>query len=188
MFKTFHSDEGIGYQELDSIENPDLYAEDDVVEVFIRANSGGTKLGKSDLLFSLLAAGWDAATEELEALLESLNTRGFEFTRDFVLKTSLSLFGQGARYEVPKFRQPMVRATIEEHWGDVSAALQEVLDFVRGHTFIKCDKALPSYNALIPLVYLRYHYPREFRAAKGMDQYIVRTSLAGAFRRSAGIS
>ena len=34
---------------------PTLYTEDDVVEVFIRANSGGTKLGKSDLLFSLLA-------------------------------------------------------------------------------------------------------------------------------------
>jgi hypothetical protein len=40
-FKAFHSDEGIVYQELDSIENSELYKEDDVVEVFIRANSGG---------------------------------------------------------------------------------------------------------------------------------------------------
>lgn len=181
VFKTFHSDEGIGYQELDSIENPTLYTEDDVVEVFIRANSGGTKLGKSDLLFSLLAAGWDGATEELESLLESLNTHGFEFTRDFVLKTCLSIFEQGARYEVPKFRQPEIRARIEEHWDDISAAIQEVLDFVRGSTFIKCDKALPSYNVLIPLIYLRYHHPKLFRAAKGVDQYIIRASLAGAF-------
>jgi hypothetical protein len=80
-------------------------------------------------------------------LLESLNTHGFEFTRDYVLKTCLSLFDQGARYEVPKFRQPEVRAAIEDHWDDVSAAMQEVLDFVRGHTFIKCDKALPSYTS-----------------------------------------
>jgi len=36
-------DEAITYQELDSIDNPSLYSEDDVVEVFIRANSGGTK-------------------------------------------------------------------------------------------------------------------------------------------------
>jgi hypothetical protein len=181
VFRTFHSDEGIGYQELDSIENPELYTEDDVVEVFIRANSGGTKLGKSDLLFSLLAAGWDGATEELEALLESLNTHGFEFTRDFVLKTCLAVFDQGARYEVPKFRQPEIRASIEEHWDDVSAAMQDVLDFVRGHTFIKCDKALPSYNVLIPLIYLRYHFPKAFKIVKGIDQYIVRASLAGAF-------
>ena len=27
------------------------YKVDDIVEIFIRANSGGTKLGKSDLLF-----------------------------------------------------------------------------------------------------------------------------------------
>jgi hypothetical protein len=72
-FKTFHSDEGIVYQELDSIENSELYGEDDVVEVFIRANSGGTILGKSDLLFSLLSASWDQSNEEMEFLLEDLN-------------------------------------------------------------------------------------------------------------------
>ena len=50
----FHSGEGITYQLLDSINYPDLYLEDDVVEIFIRANSAGTVLSKSDLLFSLL--------------------------------------------------------------------------------------------------------------------------------------
>jgi hypothetical protein len=181
VFKTFHSDEGIRYQELDSIENPKLYTEDDVVEIFIRANSGGTKLGKSDLLFSLLAAGWEDASEELEAILESLNRHGFEFTRDFILKTSLSLFDQGARYDVEKFRRPNVRQQVETQWQDVTAAIQDVLDFVRGHTFIKCDKALPSYNVLIPLIYLRYHFPTALRTSKGLDQYIIRASLAGAF-------
>ena len=53
--RTFKMDETITYQELDSIDTPGLYTEDDVVEVFIRANSGGTKLGKSDLLFLVVA-------------------------------------------------------------------------------------------------------------------------------------
>ena len=35
--QTFAMDEAITYQELDSIDNPKLYTEDDVVEVFIRA-------------------------------------------------------------------------------------------------------------------------------------------------------
>jgi hypothetical protein len=30
------------YQELDSVDHPEAYQEDDVVEIFIRANSGGT--------------------------------------------------------------------------------------------------------------------------------------------------
>ena len=38
--RTFKMDEAVTYQELDSIDNPTLYTEDDVVEVFIRANSG----------------------------------------------------------------------------------------------------------------------------------------------------
>jgi len=95
--RTFKMDEAVTYQELDSIDNPKLYTEDDVVEVFIRANSGGTKLGKSDLLFSLLNASWEVADEEMEDLLDSLNKHGFAFDRDFVLKTALTLLGQGAR-------------------------------------------------------------------------------------------
>ena len=107
--RTFKMDEAITYQELDSIDNPALYTEDDVVEVFIRANSGGTKLGKSDLLFSLLNATWDVADVKMEGLLQSLNKQGFAFDRDFVLKTCLVLLGQGARYEVEKFRKADVR-------------------------------------------------------------------------------
>jgi hypothetical protein len=36
----------------------------------------------------------------MEMLLEKLNSHGFEFTRDFVLKTCLTLLDHGARYEV----------------------------------------------------------------------------------------
>jgi uncharacterized protein with ParB-like and HNH nuclease domain len=179
--RTFKMDEVITYQELDSIDNPTLYTEDDVVEVFIRANSGGTRLGKSDLLFSLLSASWEVADEEMEDLLESLNKHGFLFDRDFVLKTSLALLGQGARYEVAKFRKPGVREEVESKWTDIARAIQDVLDFVRGKTFIQCDKALPTYLVLIPLVYVRYHYPRAWKEAQELDTYLLRSSMAGAF-------
>jgi hypothetical protein len=179
--RTFKMDEAVTYQELDSIDNPALYAEDDVVEVFIRANSGGTKLGKSDLLFSLLSASWEVADEKMEDLLESLNTHGFAFDRDFVLKTCLVLLGQGARYEVEKFRKAGVREDIEGRWDDIAKAIQDVLDFVRGKTFIQCHKALPTYLVLIPLVYVRYHFPDTWKKAKDMDSYLLRCSLAGAF-------
>lgn len=86
--KEFVNDDNITFQELDGIDNPDAYRVDDIVEIFIRANSGGTKLGKSDLLFSLLASSWDEADGEIEALLEDLNQGGFDFDRDFVLKCS----------------------------------------------------------------------------------------------------
>jgi hypothetical protein len=179
--RTFKMDEAVTYQELDSIDNPKLYTEDDVVEVFIRANSGGTKLGRSDLLFSLLTASWDTADEEMEILLESLNKHGFAFDRDFVLKTCLVLLGHGARYEVAKFRKAGVREEIAGRWDEIARAIQDVLDFVRGRTFIHCGKALPTYLVLIPLIYVRYHFPSAWKKAKGVDTYILRCSLSGAF-------
>ena len=181
VFKAFHSDDGIGYQELDSTENPLLYTEDDVVEVFIRANSGGTRLGKSDLLFALLASTWDDANERMEILLDELNRHGFAFTRDFVLKTCLTLLGHGARYEVEKFRKPGVREEIENKWDSIVASISDVLDFVRGKTFIRCDKALPSYLVLIPLIHMRFHFNDAWRRARDVDQYLLRSSLSGAF-------
>ena len=181
IFQTFRDDDGISYQELDSIENPKLYTEDDVVEVFIRANSGGTKLGKSDLLFALLANSWDGANDEMEALLDKLNHQGFAFERDFILKTCLALLDRGGRYEVTKFRAHGVREDIEQKWDKIAAAVLDVLDYVKGKTFVKCDKALPSYNVLIPLIYFRYHQPTKWAAAIDLDNYILRSSLAGAF-------
>jgi hypothetical protein len=179
--RTFKMDEAVTYQELDSIDNPNLYTDDDVVEVFIRANSGGTKLSKSDLLFSLLAASWEVADEKMDDLLDSLNQHGFGFDRDFVLKTCLVLLKEGARYEVQKFRKPGVREAIEERWEDISAAIQAVLDFVRQRTFIQCDKALSSYLALIPLIYIRYHEPMAWKITQNVDSYLLRCLLAGAF-------
>jgi hypothetical protein len=181
VFKTFHSDDGISYQELDSIENPDLYREDDVVEVFIRANSGGTRLGKSDLLFSLLTTSWEQAGSEMEELLEALNHHGFAFTRDFILKTCLTLLNQGARYEVPKFRNHEIRAEIERKWDDIASAIRDVLDFVREKTFIRSDKAIPSYLVLIPLIYTRYHFREVWKHANGRDEFLLRSLLTGAF-------
>ena len=179
--ETFFNESGIGYQELDSIDQATLYKEDDVVEIFIRANSGGTRLGKSDLLFSLLTSSWDEADDQMEMLLDDLNTQGFAFERDFILKTCLTLLDQGARYEVEKFRKAGVRQDIESGWDKIIAATKDVADFVSGSTFIRCDKALPSYLVLIPLVYLRFHFPAAWKTKKDVEVYLLRALLAGAF-------
>ena len=179
--ETFFNESGIAYQELDSIDQASLYKEDDVVEIFIRANSGGTHLGKSDLLFSLLTSAWDDADDRMEILLDELNMQDFAFTRDFILKTCLTLLDQGARYEVTKFRKPGVREEIEKTWENITVAIKDVSDFVRGSTFIRCDKALPSYLVLIPLVYLRYHFTDSWKAKSQVELYLLRSLLAGAF-------
>lgn len=177
----FVNDDNVTYQELDGIDNPDAYRIDDIVEIFIRANSGGTKLGKSDLLFSLLTSSWDAADGEMEALLEDLNAGGFAFDRDFVLKACLSVLGKGARYEVEKFRDGKTKEDIISKWPDLSEAIRAVRDLLVSQTYIRSDKAMPSYLVLIPLIYFRYHYPEQFAANTSLAQYLLRVLVTGVF-------
>jgi hypothetical protein len=179
--REFITDENISYQLLDGVDDPDAYSIDDVVEIFIRANAGGTKLGKSDLLFSLLAADWDVADESVEDLLSDLNSGGYDFDRDWVLKSCLVMLGQGAKYEVRKFREPAIRQRFVSEWKALSDAIKAVRDFLFSRTSLRTDKAVPSYIALIPLVYFRYRYPDKWDAAPGKELYILRTMLAGAF-------
>lgn len=54
-------------------------------------------------------------------------------------------------------------------------------DFLHGKTFVRTDRAIPSYLGLIPLIYLRYHFPSAWRKARDVDAYILRTLLTGSF-------
>ena len=183
--QTFKMDEALTYQELDSIDDPDLYTEDDVVEIFIRANSGGTQLTKSDLLFSLLSSNWATANDKIEELIEKLNRHGeFKFHRDFVLKTCLVLLEEGSKYEVNKFRKKEILENIESNWVKITNSITEVFDFVRTQTFIQNNKSLPSYLVLIPLIYACYKYPaswRKSRDSKDAENYLLRVLLSGVF-------
>tara|TARA_B100001971_G_scaffold213155_1_gene245572 strand:- start:158736 stop:160415 length:1680 start_codon:yes stop_codon:yes gene_type:complete len=177
----FATSEVITYQEIDSVDNPENYNDDDVVEIFIRANSGGTRLGKSDLLFSLLTSSWDDADENMEDLLENLNGSEFNFSRDFILKTCLSLLNKGASYKVEKFRDGKTKEQIINDWTNISNSILDVRDFIATQTYIRTDKAMPSYLGLIPVIYFRYHYPDKWKKAKGLDTYFLRTLIAGSF-------
>lgn len=179
--QVFKSEDRIVYQELDSIDQPKIYGEDDVVEIFIRANSGGTPLGKSDLLFSLLLSSWQDAEEKMENLLEELNKEGYAFNRDFILKTCLTLLDKGASYKVEKFRDIKVREEIENQWKNIENSIKIVKDFLYGQTYLRSKKALRSYLALIPIIYFHYHCKDKWQNMKHLDTYILKTLLAGSF-------
>ncbi len=185
IIKLFKTDEIIPFQKLDSVEDNSIYDENDIVEVFIRANSGGTKLEKSDLLFSLLTANWSEAEENIELLQEELNSDGFKFSRDFILKTCLTLLDTGAKYDVKKFRNKENLKKIEEQWEGISNAIKDVKDFLVTETYVRTDKAMPSYLPLIPLIYFRFKYRNEWdKRIKNLDLWLLKVLVTGAFSGS----
>ena len=68
---------------------------DKVLNIFIRINSGGTILSYSDLLLSIATAQWETkdAREEIISFVDEINSigDGFNFNKDFVLKSCLVL-------------------------------------------------------------------------------------------------
>jgi len=66
-------------------------------------------------------------------------------------------------------------------WPDIENFIKSVKEFLYGHTYLKSKKSLKSYLALIPLIYFHYHYPNKSASVKHVDNYLLRTLLAGSF-------
>lgn len=73
---------------------------EEILEIFVRVNSGGLVLQKSDLLMSLLDLTWNDIQPELQGIVRGINeSRPFKFTRDDVLKSLLLAEGAETRFD-----------------------------------------------------------------------------------------
>lgn len=145
-----------------SIESIYYYLEKDedydkVLDIFIRTNSGGTKLTKSDLLFSVIKQKWkkiDAYTEFNELIKIINKNDSFEFNTDFILKTSLVLIDKEIRYQVNNFTDKNVKL-IEDIWPQMKDSIKIVIDLITEFG-ITSKKQLRANNSLIPLIYYTF--------------------------------
>jgi hypothetical protein len=73
---------------------------EEILEIFVRVNSGGLVLQKSDLLMSLLDLKWNDIQPELQKLVRDINSsRPFSFSRDDILKSLLLADGAETRFD-----------------------------------------------------------------------------------------
>ncbi len=128
---------------------------DKVLNIFIRVNSGGTQLSYSDLLLSIATAQWKYkdAREEITKFVDEINEigNGFNFDKDFVLKTCLILndFPEIA-FKVDNFNKKNM-LSIEKNWEDVSNALYLAITLASSLGYNR--DTLTSNIALIPIAY-----------------------------------
>lgn len=130
---------------------PDL---DRVLAIFVRVNSGGTVLSYSDLLLSIATAEWKDtdARETIYQLVDDLNKigQGFEFSKDFVLKTCLMLADFETRFSTANFSTENMRV-IEAKWPAIREALKTTVRLLAG--FGLSASTVTSSNAVVPVAY-----------------------------------
>lgn len=135
-----------------SIEEADY---DDVLNIFVRINSSGTYLSKTDLLFSTIVSGWTDGREKIESLIRELNNKGgkFHFSKDFILRTCLVLTGASVNLKVESFKKDTIDA-IRNEFDNIKSALIKTVKMLVDLGF--CHDNITSYNALIPVAYYMY--------------------------------
>ncbi|HOO62185.1 MAG TPA: DUF262 domain-containing protein [Bacillota bacterium] len=129
---------------------------DDVLDIFIRVNAGGTVLSKSDLLFSTVVSHWDKARDEIEELLKTINAMGekFRFTTDFIMRTCLYVLDLPVHLKVESFKRESVEK-IKRNWTKIRSAILDTVKLLDefGFNF----ENIISYVAIIPMVYYIYN-------------------------------
>ena len=136
---------------------------DKVLQIFIRINSGGTKLSYSDLLLSIATAQWKDkdAREIIHEFVDEINRigEGFAFNKDFVLKSCLVLADfSDIKFKVDNFTKENM-SIIEQNWDKTSMAVRKAIELVAKLGYSR-DNLLAT-NALIPIAYFIYKNENE---------------------------
>lgn len=124
-----------------------------VLDIFVRVNSGGVVLTKSDLLLSIATAQFTErdAREEIHGLVDDLNEVrfGFNFTKDLVLKTGLVLTDiSDIGFAVDNFTAANM-ALLDKRWDEVDQALRIGVRLLASFGF--SASTLPAGSVLIPI-------------------------------------
>jgi len=151
---------------------------DRVLDIFVRANQGGTRLSKSDLLLSMVTAKWGdgSAREEIYGFVDRINgdlTRKNNLDKDFVMKTCLVLCDLPVQYRVQNFNNANL-TLIRDRWADITSAIERGVTLV--NTFSIDRDTLTSANALIPVIYYLYLHPKN--TLLGSTSFDARNAMA----------
>jgi uncharacterized protein with ParB-like and HNH nuclease domain len=150
---------------------------DNILDIFVRVNSGGTVLSKSDLLFSTIVASWEAGREEIDKFLKHINKKGdgFWFNNDFIMRSCLVLTDCPVLFKVKSFKKENIEK-IKNEWDNINSAINKAVDLLVEFGFN--GENLTSQNAVIPIAYYFVKEGNELpNSKKEIKKYIIHALL-----------
>ncbi len=153
---------------------------DEILDIFVRVNSAGTPLGKTDLLFSTIVAHWDGCRDQIETLQEKINAKGegFQFNIDFIMRTCLVLTECPVRLRVSSFRPENVEAILD-NWDEIASSVEAAVDLLVKWGFE--GSTVTSANAVIPIAYALYQKCDRRGSEPDLRMLFVKSLITSAF-------
>ena len=148
--------------------------QDDALEMFVRFNSGGKALKKSEITMSILEAYWPSAKTEFGKLLVDSYAG---FGSDFIIRSALMLYGDVVKSNISK----QIAEELKNNWSDFKKALKN-LEAVLKDMKIEVSRFSSSWNVLLPILYFIYYNPEYKNNTEGIRAYLMRAILFTYFQ------
>ncbi|GHT70759.1 hypothetical protein FACS1894110_22770 [Spirochaetia bacterium] len=140
--------------------------QDDALEMFVRFNSGGKSLSKSDITMSILEVYWPSAKTEFGKILKN----SYEsFGTDFIIRTALMLYGDVVKSNINK----EFAVTLKNEWKQFEKALTGLDDMLKNMK-IDVSRFSSSWNVLLPIIYFIYYNSEYKKNVKSVRSYLLR--------------
>ncbi len=148
--------------------------QDDALEMFVRFNSGGKALRKSEITMSILEAYWPSAKTEFGKLLVD----SYEgFGTDFIIRSALMLYGDVIKSNINK----NIAEELKNNWNDFKRSLKN-LESTLKEMKIGVSRFSSSWNVLLPIIYFIYYNPDYRNNLDGIRAYLMRAVLFTYFQ------
>ncbi len=148
--------------------------QDDALEMFVRFNSGGKALRKSEITMSILEAYWPSAKTEFGKLLVD----SYEgFGTDFIIRSALMLYGDVVKSNINK----KIAEELKNNWSEFKKAFKN-LESTLKEMKIEVRRFASSWNVLLPIIYFIYYNPDFRNNLDGVRAYLIRAVLFTYFQ------
>lgn len=129
----------------------------DILEIFVRINSQGVRLSRSDLIVSMLRLYWPDVSSLLPKFIEEINKGSdLKIDTDFVIRCLFSTSGLGTRLDFDLLRKKANVDLIRQAYDQCLDAIRSTVDFVRIDCKIDSGRMIGGLNTLIPFVHFLY--------------------------------
>lgn len=148
--------------------------QDDALEMFVRFNSGGKALRKSEITMSILEAYWPSAKTEFGKILVDSYAG---FGTDFIIRSALMLYGDVVKSNINK----KIAEDLKNDWSGFKKALTN-LERLLKEMKIDVSRFSSSWNVLLPIIYYIYYTPDYDKNIKGVRAYLLRAIFFSYFQ------
>ena len=147
--------------------------EEDILEIFKRINSGGTKLTKTDFLFSSLISSWKEGKNLIKELVDEVSDNlGGDSSRidgDFILRTAMYLIGEETKVSIRKLCKKENIEKITSEWNKIQKSIITASKLIRSWGFN--IGSITSMSAFLPVAYFIHVYQPSKSADEIKSEY-----------------